>query len=475
MTPKRKALMTLITVCDLVVVTAMLILAVGVTSHAGGIKSWITVLELKVAVGNVLFVAIYIACWHFVLRSLGLYRSYRLSPASRESRDLGLAVLIAIAPLVPADLIFKFEYVSSQFLTAFGCFAFLGLATERRILRAAARQLRQRGHNIRNVIVVGDGAKAFGMSSNLARRDDLGYHVLEVIEIDQKKLVESIDDLKRDLLAHLSNSIEAQPVDEVFVALPLDSSQALIWPVISLCEEQGLMVRVLARVADLAWGQAAIDELGGKPVITIFSGPPETPKLLLKRTLDLAASGLGLIVLSPLFLAVAIAIKLDSTGPVIYGQERVGYNRRRFCAWKFRTMVENADKLQDSLEELNEAQGPIFKIKDDPRITCLGRWLRRMSIDELPQLFNVLKGEMSLVGPRPLPVRDVDRIDVRWHKRRFSVKPGITCLWQADGREPTFDEWIQSDMEYIDHWSLMLDLKILFKTIPAVLSGQGAH
>jgi lipopolysaccharide/colanic/teichoic acid biosynthesis glycosyltransferase len=166
---------------------------------------------------------------------------------------------------------------------------------------------------------------------------------------------------------------------------------------------------------------------------------------------------------------------MDSAGPVIFKQQRVGLNRRRFWAYKFRTMVTDAEQLQATLEQRNEAQGPVFKIRDDPRITRVGRWLRRTSLDELPQLFNVLTGEMSLVGPRPLPIRDVDRMDVRWHKRRFSVKPGITCLWQVEARTPQFDAWIRSDMEYIDNWSLILDLKILARTVPAVLSRQGAH
>jgi lipopolysaccharide/colanic/teichoic acid biosynthesis glycosyltransferase len=172
---------------------------------------------------------------------------------------------------------------------------------------------------------------------------------------------------------------------------------------------------------------------------------------------------------------IAAAVRLDSPGPIVFRQQRVGLKRRRFWAYKFRTMVTDAERLQATLEQRNEAQGPVFKIRDDPRITRVGRWLRQTSLDELPQLLNVLKGEMSLVGPRPLPIRDVDRMDVRWHKRRFSVKPGITCLWQVMRRTPEFDEWIRSDMEYIDNWSLVLDLKILARTVPAVLSRQGAH
>jgi lipopolysaccharide/colanic/teichoic acid biosynthesis glycosyltransferase len=181
------------------------------------------------------------------------------------------------------------------------------------------------------------------------------------------------------------------------------------------------------------------------------------------------------VALSPVFAALAIAIKLDSKGPVIFAQERVGLNRRRFRALKFRTMVQNAEALQRELEDRNEADGPVFKIERDPRVTRVGRILRKVSLDELPQLWNVLRGDMSLVGPRPLPVRDVSRMDVRWHRRRFSVKPGITCVWQATRREPKFDEWIRSDMEYIDNWSLGLDLKILAKTFSIVVSRGGVH
>jgi lipopolysaccharide/colanic/teichoic acid biosynthesis glycosyltransferase len=177
-----------------------------------------------------------------------------------------------------------------------------------------------------------------------------------------------------------------------------------------------------------------------------------------------------------LFAAVAVLIKLDSAGPVFFTQERIGLHKRRFRMIKFRTMQDGAETQQQVLEHLNEAEGPVFKIKADPRVTRLGRLLRRFSIDELPQLFNVLKGDMSLVGPRPLPVRDVERIDARSHRRRFSVRPGVTCLWQVNGRSNVgFNNWVRMDLEYIDQWSLGLDLKILLKTIPAVLKGSGAY
>jgi lipopolysaccharide/colanic/teichoic acid biosynthesis glycosyltransferase len=179
--------------------------------------------------------------------------------------------------------------------------------------------------------------------------------------------------------------------------------------------------------------------------------------------------------LAPLFVLVAVLIKLDSHGPALFAQSRVGLNKRRFPMYKFRTMVVNAEKLQAQLESRNEVSGPVFKIKDDPRITRVGRFLRKTSIDELPQLFNVLKGDMSLVGPRPLPVRDYEGFDQDWQRRRFSVRPGVTCLWQISGRSSIgFNDWMDLDMRYIDHWSLWLDVKILARTIPAVMKGSGA-
>jgi exopolysaccharide biosynthesis polyprenyl glycosylphosphotransferase len=219
-----------------------------------------------------------------------------------------------------------------------------------------------------------------------------------------------------------------------------------------------------------------VDELEGVPVVTIRSGPEDDWRLIIKRLIDVLGSAMFLLALAPVFGAVALLIRLDSPGPVFFAQERVGFNKRRFRLLKFRTMVDGADKQQARLEHLNEAGGPVFKIKGDPRITRVGKFLRRFSIDELPQLLNVLKGNMSLVGPRPLPLRDVERIDVTSHKRRFSIKPGITCLWQVNGRSNIgFDDWVRMDLEYIDKWSLVLDIMILLKTIPAVLKGPGAY
>ena len=265
-------------------------------------------------------------------------------------------------------------------------------------------------------------------------------------------------------------------VDEVLVALPIDRHGPLVHSIVLRCEEQGITVRLQTEISKLRTARSYLDDLEGLPVLTIQSGPQEGWQLLLKRWIDIIVSGILLIILSPLFLLVALLIKRDSPGPVFFAQNRVGLNKRRFKILKFRTMREGSEQQQDTLEHLNEAEGPVFKIKNDPRITPLGLFLRRFSIDELPQLINVLKGDMSLVGPRPLPERDVNRINKQWHKRRFSIKPGITCLWQVNGRSTIgFNEWVRMDLDYIDKWSLGLDFKILIMTIPAVFRGPGAY
>ena len=207
----------------------------------------------------------------------------------------------------------------------------------------------------------------------------------------------------------------------------------------------------------------------------VFAGKGDGWPAVVKRGFDVVLSTSLLILLAPVFVVVAILVRWTSPGPALFGQTRVGLNKRQFRMYKFRTMTADAEQIQDQLLNLNEMTGPVFKIKDDPRITPLGRVLRKTSIDELPQLFNVLRGEMSLVGPRAMSLRDYQLFDQDWQRRRFSVKPGITCLWQVNGRNSVpFETWMELDMQYIDKWSLWLDFKILAQTIPAVVKGSGA-
>jgi exopolysaccharide biosynthesis polyprenyl glycosylphosphotransferase len=217
------------------------------------------------------------------------------------------------------------------------------------------------------------------------------------------------------------------------------------------------------------------EEYDGDQYIETYTGSSGLWPRTAKRLVDMIGASAALMLFSPILVVAAVAIKLTSPGPVFFLQERIGINKRRFKIFKFRTMVPNAERLMAVLEKHNEVSGPVFKIKNDPRITTIGKFLRRSSIDELPQLLNVLNGDMSLVGPRPLPVRDYEGFNEDWQRRRFSVKPGITCLWQVNGRSGiSFNQWMLLDLKYMDEWSLWLDLKILAKTVPAVFRGAGA-
>jgi exopolysaccharide biosynthesis polyprenyl glycosylphosphotransferase len=461
--PYRYALLTVLKLADLAIIVLALALAMVLELRP---EPWRNVLEIRIQVQNVLFLVAFLAYCHLALRMLGLYRSHRLTSVAREWRDLVWAAIVTTLPLFVAGRLIGFDYVTRAFWPSFACITFAGLVLERRAFRSLARAVRRHGHNIRNVVIVGADDRGFDLVSRLAKRSDLGYSIEAVIDVPACAEPAALEQVTRLL--------ETRPIDEVFLTLPIDAHQALIQNVVSQCEEQGVTVRVLSSLVDLVLARAQLDEIDGRPVITIFSGPPDSLLLAAKRLIDVAVSAAALLVSAPLCLLLALLIKLDSRGPVLFVQERVGLGGRRFRFYKFRTMVADAERRQAGLEELNEASGPIFKLRDDPRVTRVGRVLRKLSLDELPQFFNVLRGDMSLVGPRPLPVRDVLRIDHRAHKRRFSVKPGITCLWQVHGRTFSFEDWIRTDMEYIDNWSLRLDFEILAKTIPAVLSRRGA-
>lgn len=246
--------------------------------------------------------------------------------------------------------------------------------------------------------------------------------------------------------------------------------------VIELCELEGVEVWLLADFFRTQISQTSVDDFLGRPTLVFRSAPDASWQGVGKQVIDTVGAAAALLVLAPAFLVVALLVRATSPGPVLFRQRRSGLNGRPFTMLKFRTMVTDAEQQKAELAAFNEMDGPVFKVASDPRITPLGRWLRKFSVDELPQLWNVFKGEMSLVGPRPLPVDEVRRIHDRAHRRRLSVKPGLTCLWQVRGRNriSSFKEWVRLDLEYIDNWSLWLDLKILLMTIPVVLLGTGA-
>ena len=352
------------------------------------------------------------------------------------------------------------------------------MVLSRILMRAALSTLRRRGRNLRTILIVGINSRGVQFAQKLESQPELGYRVIgfadergradtEMFKRSGYSLETGLEDFPAYLRAHV--------VDEVAVFLPLKSLYLESSKIIAVCEEHGIMVRVPAQSFNLTLGKAEFEPLDSGPVVTIYTGAMQGLTALVKRLLDIAVSAILLTILLPTFGAIAILIKRTSKGPVLFGQERLGINKRLFRVYKFRTMVPDAEKKIKELEHLNEVKGPAFKIKNDPRVTTIGRFLRKTSLDELPQLINVLKGDMSLVGPRPLPIRDYNGFDEDWHRRRFSVRPGITCLWQVNGRSNcSFQRWMELDMEYIDKWSLILDFKILLQTIPAVIRGSGA-
>ena len=362
---RRTLVLTLLKTADLAVVALTFAVALCVASG----RSYESLLALQVSVRNVLFLLVYLMVWHLLLVSFGLYRSHRLSPISREWRDLMGVVLLALGTLAIGAPILGFEAVTTSFLFDFLVASFLGLATSRRLVRVLARFLRRHGRNLRNVVVVGKGEGALDMASELARHADLGYHIVEVLQIGTDPVHGTNDESW--IVDRLTTLLGAHQIDEVCLALPLDDGTPLIRRVVELCEEQGTMVRVVSTFVDLSLARAHVDDVNGRPVITIFSGPPDSILLAVKRLLDVAVSGIATVVLTPVFLLLAIAIKLDSRGPVFFVQDRVGLNGRRFRFYKFRTMVADAESRMADVEHMNEAQGPLFKIRNDPRTTRL--------------------------------------------------------------------------------------------------------
>jgi exopolysaccharide biosynthesis polyprenyl glycosylphosphotransferase len=331
--------------------------------------------------------------------------------------------------------------------------------------RIIAQQLRE-GIGARSVLIIGVGEAGQALASYLDANKHLGYIVkgfLDENHLAGPRLLGRLEDLPRVAQAHF--------VDEVFITPP--SARDVVRSVVMEARRHRLDVKVVPDLYDgLAWG-ARLDDLGGFPVMSLHREPIPEPGIAAKRLLDVGTAAVGLLLLFPFLLLIACALKLDSAGPVLYCAPRAGKRGRRFLCYKFRTMVMNADALKDSLRHRNERRGPTFKISDDPRLTRLGKILRRFSLDELPQLWNVLTGDMSLVGPRPHPADDFEQYSLE-HLRRLDVTPGITGLWQVTARrDPSFERNMALDLMYIENWSLWLDFQILLKTIPAVVAGDG--
>ncbi|HSS21580.1 MAG TPA: sugar transferase [Pyrinomonadaceae bacterium] len=433
-------------------------------------------LTTRIKVANALLGAAMLLVWYIVFNLQGIYRSHRLSRFTEELREIGRAVFLATLMLLMVAQIGHWPTIT---LWTAGCVGAIGLVlivAMRLLLRLNLRRLRVQGHNIKTLLIVGGGPRARWFANEITKRVDLGYRIIGYVDDETNfnghgvKGVPRLGDV-HDLPELIANNV----IDEVFVALPIKSQYSQIEAAINLLEEQGIMVHLFTDHFPHRLARSHPSEFEGAPLLSLHSAPPVTWRTEIKRMIDIVVAVTLLLLLCPLLAIVALAIKLDSPGPILFIQKRMGFNKRQFRMLKFRTMCVDAEARMKDLEHLNEKSGPIFKITNDPRMTRAGKWLRRASIDELPQLINVLLGEMSIVGPRPLSIRDAMRMEVAWQKRRFSVKPGLTCLWQVSGRNNlSFEQWMELDLEYIDRWSLGLDGIILLRTIPAILLARGA-
>jgi exopolysaccharide biosynthesis polyprenyl glycosylphosphotransferase len=410
------------------------------------------------------------AGWVIALSMNGLYRPRARWSIVREAIDVLQATIILA--LVTLSVLFIFRMPDVSRLLMLLLFPSLAAATvaSRIVLRVAMQTLRRQGKNLRFVLVLGAGPRGQAFAAKLETHRELGLRVIGFL--DDSPAFELPNGWKYlGTLEALETILHTRVIDEVAICLPF-SQWSLIDTITHVCEEEGKIVRIPMDVLDRAIAVGKVEELDGTQVFSLVSGPDRAIALAAKRMLDVVAAAIGLVLLSPVLLAIAFAIVRDDGRPVFFRQERLGLHGRPFKVIKFRSMARDAEARLADLQDRNEIQGRAFKITDDPRVTKVGRFLRRTSLDELPQLINVLRGEMSLVGPRPPLPGEVDNYDL-WHRRRLSMKPGITGLWQVRARrEPEFDRWVAADLEYIDRWSLWLDVKILARTIPAAVQGR---
>jgi exopolysaccharide biosynthesis polyprenyl glycosylphosphotransferase len=436
-------------------------------------QGWDDFLLLRLNFAKVLELSLFALVWQQIFLLFGLYEKDRM-PSLRDE-----APRVAAAATLGAVASFGFALLSESgaFHSAVPLFAWPPMVVATLSVRYAVRKLAERGQGtgVKRVLIVGSGPLAHRLYLDFTDQQLAWDHEL-VGFVDSNPNIQFADIRSRVVgtLDQLESILMHMVVDEVVVALPIKSQYNQIQRVIEECERAGVESRYSPDVFRTTIASTRLDISDRRPAVAMHV-VPDDHRLIVKRATDIVGAVIGLLLTAPLLAVIALAIKLTSPGPVLFAQERYGWRKRRFKMLKFRTMVTNAEALQVALEGRNEAVGPVFKIRADPRVTRVGRFLRKTSLDELPQFWNVLRGDMSLVGPRPLPIRDVTRFSEAWLMRRFSVMPGITGLWQVSGRSNLrFDEWVALDLEYIDRWSLSLDVLILLRTLPAIFRATGA-
>jgi len=405
----------------------------------------------------------------------GAYRAERGRTTFDELYIVLRGTVIGIATMIVIVFLATPSYYSRLIFGYTGVAILVLVGASRVIERSIITWRRKHGKGVQRVLIVGAGEVGRSIMRIAVARPELGYQIVGFVDDDPRK---SQTDIGRypalGTTDKLVEIIETHDVDEVIVTLPWMSHRKIL-RIVQQCERDNVRVRIVPDLFQIALSRVVVENLDGIPLLGFREPALKDWQIIFKRAMDVLISAFGLVVFSPLMLLIALAIKLDSPGPVIFKQTRVGKGGALFTCYKFRSMCVGAEKQIEKLRARNEASGPLFKIRDDPRRTRVGRIIRRMSLDELPQLWNVLRGEMSLIGPRPPLPSEVQKYE-SWHRRRLEVPPGITGLWQVSGRSNlTFDEMVLLDVYYIENWSPMLDLRILLRTIPTVLLGSGAY
>ncbi|WP_428567718.1 MAG: sugar transferase [Solidesulfovibrio sp. DCME] len=462
---------------DVLVAAVSLLLATSVAGAMGLAAAAGTSLSLDAP--SMLLFAVTLAATACVFPLFALYTEtalFQWKPALKAMVKAATAVLLV---LVAGAAVLRPPLVTPAFLATYWLMSCLGGLAVRLAGRRLLFLTEAQGIAARRTLIVGTGRRAQEIARDMLDRPGHGHRFCGFVAEGWDEAPPVPRPGKFAIVAEpaaLAAYLRDNVVDEVLVCLPLASLCGTVDALVAVGEEQGVAVTVVTRLFELKNPRNRPGSHGGEVVVTASNTLADERELLLKRFLDVTVSATTLVALSPLLVAVWGLVRLTSPGPAFFVQERVGLNKRLFKFYKFRTMVRNAEAMQDALESQNETNGATFKMRNDPRITPLGRILRMTSIDELPQLYNVLRGDMSLVGPRPLPVRDVVRIENDWPRRRFGVKPGITCLWQIRGRNTLpFERMMELDIEYVDTWSVAMDLRILLATVPVVFGMRGAY
>lgn len=413
--------------------------------------------------------------WLAVFKLIGLYENKKYTAFVDEIAVLFWGISVSTLLLLGLLFLYRELWFSRLVILNVWWIAFLLMGLLRLLILFFGRLAHYRGLGIRSTLILGAGEIGQTLAGKMAKDRGLGYRVVGFLDDDPLKMGKryfAVPVLGE--LARAKEIIQRQKVDEVVIASANIPAEKTL-DIITECERFGVEFKIVPGILELIASRVDVDELAGVPLLTVSEIRLKGLNALLKRAIDILFSALGLVLLSPLLLIVAVLVKLTAPGPIFYTQERVGLDGKTFSIFKFRSMIVGAEELISQIEDKSEVEGHLFKIKDDPRITPLGKFMRRYSLDELPQLLNVFLGQMSLVGPRPPLPREVVKYNA-WQKKRLRVRPGITGPWQVSGRSHLpFDDMVRLDIYYIENWSLWFDLKILLRTIPVVLTGSGAY